>query len=217
VTPNLLAAVRRLARPDELTDAELLGRFARARDGGAFRALVDRHGPMVLAVCRRLLGYHDADDAFQAAFLVLARKAGSLRVCSVGDWLFGVARRTALAARRAEIRRRRREAKAVAREKAPPEDHRELRQVLDEELARLPAKYREILVLSDLQEKDRRQVAVELGIPEGTVASRLSRARALLASRLTRRGWGLPAYLLVVARGVIPLTVGGGFTGWVGL
>jgi RND family efflux transporter MFP subunit len=96
----------------------------------------------------------------------------------------------------------------VVREQGPPEDLAELRAVIDEELAKLPKKYREVLVLADLEQKDRRQVAVELGIPEGTVASRLSRARALIASGLTRRGWALPAYLLVVAPAVVPQTLG---------
>src|SRR5690242_8899399 len=99
---RLRLVVSGFAPPTDTPDADLLARFAAGRDDAAFAELVARHGPMVLAVCRRVLGCaHDADDAFQAAFLVLARKAGSLRVRgSVGDWLHGVARRTALAARR---------------------------------------------------------------------------------------------------------------------
>ena len=197
MTPNLFAAVRRLARPPEAPDAELLARFARTRDEAAFRELVDRHGPMVLAACRRVLGCpHDADDAFQATFLVLARRAGAVRVRSVGDWLYGVALRSAAVARRTAARRRAREGRAAVPERdESAEDVADLRRVLDDELARLPPKYREVLVLADLEEKDRRQVAAELGVPEGTVASRHARARTLLAGRLTRRGWGLPAAL----------------------
>ena len=201
--------VRRLGRPSadaDDSDAQLLARFVRGRDEAAFERLVRRHGPMVLGVCRRVLGCaHDADDAFQAAFLVLARRAAALRVHgSVGDWLHGVARRTALAARRAAARRRTREARVVPPGPAPADDLAELRAVLDEELARLPEKYRAVLVLADLQQKDRRRVAAELGVPEGTVASRQARARELLAGRLTRRGWGLPAYLAAAGPAVVP-------------
>src|SRR5438045_9727621 len=118
MTPDLLRlAARGLAPPAGEPDPDLLARFARDRDEAAFAELVERHGPMVLAVCRRVLGCpHDADDAFQAAFLVLARRAGALRVRgSVGDWLHGAARRAAPAARRAAGRRPRRAARA-----APP-------------------------------------------------------------------------------------------------
>src|SRR5205814_210781 len=175
MTSDLLRlAVRGLGPPAEEPDADLLARFARDRDEAAFAELVRRHGPMVLAVCRRVLGCpHDADDAFQAAFLVLARRAGTLRLRgSVGDWMHGVARRAASAARRAAARRPAREATHTPPPRAPADDLAELRAVLDEELARLPEKYRAVLVLADLQQKDRRQVAAELGVAEGTVASR---------------------------------------------
>ncbi|HUR53563.1 MAG TPA: efflux RND transporter periplasmic adaptor subunit [Gemmataceae bacterium] len=206
MSTNLLAAVRRLTRPPDTADADLLARFARSRDEGAFRELVDRHGPMVLAVCRRVLGCaHDADDAFQATVLVLARRAGSVRVRSVGDWLHGVARRSAAAVRRSAARRRVYEGQVVQEvEWESGENLDELRRVLDDELARLPAKYRDVLVLTDLQEKDRRQVAAELGVPEGTVASRHARARNILAGRLSRRGWGLPAVLAAAVPVAVP-------------
>src|SRR5581483_10969783 len=140
----------------------------------------------------RVLGRrHEAEDASQAAFLVLARRAAALSGRgSVGDWLHGVARRTALAARRSAARRRRHESRVPPDPAPPPDDLAELRAVVDEELGRLPVRYRSVLVLADLEGKDRRRVAGELGIPEGTAASRLARARRLLAARLTRRGWG---------------------------
>jgi RNA polymerase sigma factor (sigma-70 family) len=166
-----------------------LERFIRKKDETAFVSLVRRQGPMVLGVCRRVLGNeHDAEDAFQATFLVLARKAASVRPRGqLANWLYGVAFRTALEARRAAARRRAREAKAVPRvEKNDSPD--DLRDVLDEELARLPDQYREVVVLCELQGLGRKEAACQLGCPQGTVASRLSRARILLAKRLTRRG-----------------------------
>ena len=171
-------------------DAELLELFIRKKDETAFASLVRRQGPMVLGVCRRVLGNeHDAEDAFQATFLVLARKAASVRPRGrVANWLYGVAYRTALEARRAAARRRAREAKAVPRAETN-DSHDDLRDVLDEELARLPDRYREVVVLCELQGLGRKEVARQLGCPEGTVASRLSRARILLAKRLRRRGF----------------------------
>jgi RNA polymerase sigma-70 factor (ECF subfamily) len=205
--------------PPEEGDGDLLARFAAARDEFAFSELVRRHGPMVLGVCSRVLGHHhDAQDAFQATFLVLAQRAGGICLRqSVGDWLHGVARRTALAARREAARRRRHESMAPPRTDPAPADT-DLRAALDDELARLPARYREVLVLSDLEGKERRRVAAELGIPEGTAASRLGRARRLLAARLSRRGWGpaggLAAVVLpagteaAVARAAVQLAAG---------
>jgi len=171
-------------------DGELLERFIRQKDEAAFATLVRRQGPMVLGVCRRVLGNeHDAEDAFQATFFVLARKAASVRPRGrVGTWLYGVAYRTAQEARRAATRRRAREAKAMPRVEVSEQVHDDLRQVLDEELARLPDRYREVVVLCELQSRGRKDVARQLGCPEGTVASRLARARTLLAARLTRRG-----------------------------
>ena len=172
------------------TDSELLDRYIQQKDEAAFAALVRRLGPIVLGVCRRVLhNEHDAEDAFQATFLILARKAASVRPRNrVGNWLYGVAYRTAQEARRSAARRRAREAKAMARTEVAEQDHDDLRLVLDEELARLPDHYREVVVLCELQCQPHKEVARQLGCPEGTVASRLARARALLAARLRRRG-----------------------------
>jgi RNA polymerase sigma factor (sigma-70 family) len=156
---------------------------------------------MVLGVCRRVLANaHDAEDAFQATFLVLVRKATTIRPAAmVGNWLYGVAHRTALEARRAAARRRVKEAQLALRTATPDDTLTDLRPVLDEELARLPGKYRAALVLCDLEGKTRKEAARQLGLPEGTVASRLGRARHILARRLTRRGVTLAAGVLAAA------------------
>jgi RNA polymerase sigma factor (sigma-70 family) len=189
---NILRHLRRTVRsPDAAdTDARLLERFLRHRDEAAFESLVLRHGPLVLGVCRRVLrNEHDAEDAFQATFLVLVRKAASIhKRRTLGPWLYGVAHRTALEARRAMARRRAKEAEAVPRAESSAEAGNDLREVLDRELAALPDRYREVVVLCDLQGKGRREVARELGCPEGTVASRLARGRSLLGKRLARYG-----------------------------
>jgi RNA polymerase sigma factor (sigma-70 family) len=182
---------------DGLTDRELLGRFADHGDEPAFAELVRRHGPMALGVCRRLLGAEaDAEDAFQAVFLVLVLRARSIRKReSVGSWLYGVASRVARRARDSARRRaaglRRVSPRPEATAGAPAED--ELRPVLDEELGRLPEKYRAPLVLCYLQGKTNEQAARELGWPAGSMSRRLSRARALLRRRLVRRGVTLAA------------------------
>jgi RNA polymerase sigma factor (sigma-70 family) len=171
------------------TDNELLRRFLASRDENAFEALVWRHGPMVLALCRRILrDPQDAEDAFQAAFLVLVRKAASIaRPELLGNWLYGVASRTARAARAAAEKRRVKEAEAVPREQPAQESPwQELQPFLDRELNRLPARYRIPLVLCHLEEKSRQEAARALGLPEGTLSSRLARGRALLAQRLMR-------------------------------
>jgi RNA polymerase sigma factor (sigma-70 family) len=175
-----------------LSDGQLLGRFVEHGDPAAFAALVKRHGPMVWGACRRLLGHHDAEDAFQAAFLVLFRKAASVRPREMlASWLHGVARQAALHARRAAVRRGARERQL--REMPQPaaaerESWTDLRPVLDHELNRLPAKHRVVVVLCDLEGKTRKEAARVLGWPEGTVAGRLARARAALAKRLARHG-----------------------------
>src|SRR5438132_981596 len=186
----------------ELSDGHLLDRFLARRDEAAFEALVRRHGPMVLGVCRRVLSNaHDADDAFQAVFLVLVRKAASIQPRDlVGNWLYGVAYRTALEARGILARRRAKERQvhAMPESAAPPvEDDAELRRVLDEELSRLPDKYRVPIVLCDLGSRTRKQVAALLRIPEGTLSSRLATGREMLARRLKRRGLGVSAAALV--------------------
>jgi RNA polymerase sigma factor (sigma-70 family) len=171
------------------TDNELLRRFLANRDESAFEVLVRRHGPMVLGLCRRILrDPQNAEDAFQAAFLVFVRKAASIaRPELLGNWLYGVASRTARAARAAAEKRRVKEAEAVPREQPAQEGlWQELQPYLDRELNRLPAKYRIPLVLCYLEEKSRQEAARALGLPEGTLSSRLARGRALLAQRLTR-------------------------------
>jgi RNA polymerase sigma factor (sigma-70 family) len=176
--------------PDGPTDDVLLDGFLSRRDEAAFEALVRRHGRMVLGVCRRIAGNeHDAEDAFQATFLVLVRKAESVRPrAMVGNWLYGVARRTARDARKAAAKRRAKEAAMPPRSERPDHEHADLRAVLDDELRRLPEKSRAVIVLSDLEGMTRAEVARQLGWPEGSVASRLARARARLAKRLARFG-----------------------------
>jgi RNA polymerase sigma factor (sigma-70 family) len=183
----LTKTIERLCSLPELTDGDLLSRFLQKEDAGAFEALLRRHGPLVLSVCRRILkNATDAEDAFQATFLVLLRTGRSIRKPeSLASWFHGVARRTALHAKRAAARRRSKEAEVVPRETAGSQD---LGEVLDEELAGLPEPYRAAILLCDLEGKTRKEAARELGCAEGTVASRLSRGRSLLAGRLTRRG-----------------------------
>ncbi len=182
--------------PEGATDAELLLRFTRHKDETAFAALVRRHGPLVLGVCRRVLkNAHDAEDAFQATFLVLARKAHSVRrPGSLPSWLYGVAHRTASHAKRDAARRRTKEARAAP--PRPDPGHDDLVAVLDGAMACLPEKYREAVVLCDLQGKTRTEAARHMGCREGTVASRLARGRAMLARRLRRLGFGVTAAAL---------------------
>jgi RNA polymerase sigma factor (sigma-70 family) len=185
---------------DRLADAELLGRFVARRDEAAFEALVRRHGPMVWGVCRRVLrDAHDAEDAFQAVFLVLVRSASSVRKRqSVSCWLHGVARRLALKARVRAARRRERESRAPQASPADPAAEvtlREAREVLDEELARLPEKYRAPVLLCCLEGLARDEAAGRLGWSAGTLKSRLEEARNLLRTRMARRGLTLSAAL----------------------
>jgi RNA polymerase sigma factor (sigma-70 family) len=192
-----------------LTDADLWRRYVGGRDDTALEALVRRHGPMVLGVCRRILRHEqDAEDAFQATFLVLVRKAASLQSPHIlASWLHGIARRTALGARSAAARRRAREA-AVPPQVGVPDDARDdLRRVLDEELGRLPEKYRIAVVLCDLEGKTRKEAARQLGWAEGTAASRLARGRGLLARRLARRGFAGALLAAALADGAAPACV----------
>jgi RNA polymerase sigma factor (sigma-70 family) len=190
-----------------LSDEQLLDRFVAHRDETAeeaFAELVQRHGPMVLGVCRRILtDAHEAEDAFQAAFLVLARKATSVvRREKVANWLYGVAVRTAREARGRAARRRRREERVSTPLHVEPPDEglrAELRAILDDELARLPARYRGPVVLCELEGLSRPEAARRLDIPEGTLSSRLARAKAQLRDRLTRRGVTVPAVVLSTA------------------
>jgi RNA polymerase sigma factor (sigma-70 family) len=193
---SLIERLRQALLPGDggdLSDGELLECFLTHREEAAFAALVRRHGPMVLGVCRRILtDLHDAEDAFQATFLVLARKADSVHPRDlVGAWLHGVACRTACKVRSLNARRRAAVTPAgelperPAPAEAPPSD---LGQLLDRELQHLPEKYRTPIVLCDLQEKARPAAARQLNVPEGTLSSRLARGRAMLRKRLVRCG-----------------------------
>ena len=198
---TLANGIRRVAvrlAPDPAPDGELLARYLVNQDEDAFAGLVHRHAAMVFGTCRRVLGNAaDADDAFQAAFLVLVRRGHSLtdRVC-VGNFLYGVAFHTALKAKAMAVKRRSKEERA-----RPPEVDPErpgLLAALDEELARLPEKYREPVVMCELEGRSRRDAAAALGIPEGTISSRLATAHRLLAKRLRSRGFaGVPVATLL--------------------
>jgi RNA polymerase sigma factor (sigma-70 family) len=183
----------------DLTDGELLDRFTCHRDETAFSILVERHGAMVLRVCRAVLAdEHDAHDAFQATFLVLVRRAHLIdRFVSVGPWLFGVCHRIAIRARADAVRRRvreRRSAEMRAREsERPDQPGPESWPELYAELARLPEKYRAPLVLCYLEGQTTEEAAGRLGCPRGTILSRLARARERLRGRLARHGLALPA------------------------
>jgi RNA polymerase sigma-70 factor (ECF subfamily) len=185
----------------DASDGQVLEIFVARHDESAFREIVRRHGPMVLGVCRRIVGDpHDADDAFQATFFVLARKADDIRPRDmVGNFLYGVAYRTALKARSLRTRRN-----AVERQvehmpqltAPPPEAWLELQPLLDQELNKLPDVYRTPIVLCDLEGRSRKEAATQLDVPEGTLSSRLARGRQMLARRLGKRGMTLSATAL---------------------
>jgi RNA polymerase sigma factor (sigma-70 family) len=205
--------LRRLAAPPPESDDALLRRFAAVRDESAFAQIVGRHGPLVLGVCRRVLrDEQDTEDAFQATFFVLARKAASVRRAgSLAGWLYRVACRIALQARAERVRRRLHERRTdtMRRPNEPATTWDDLRPILDEELQALPEKYRLPVVLCYLQGRTLTEAAADLGWPRGSVAGRLARARALLRQRLTRRGVTLSAALLAALRaeGVAPAAV----------
>jgi RNA polymerase sigma factor (sigma-70 family) len=198
---GLLASTRNVVT----SDAELLGRFVAERDGSAFAALVARHGSMVLGVCRRVI--HDwqlAEDAYQATFLVLARRAVTISPPgAVAGWLHGVAYRVAKNARRTHLRRigRERPTDEVPELATPDVLDSDLRDVIDGEVQRLPGKYRDLIVACDLEERDRRSVAAAVGIPEGTLSSRLTAARKMLAGRLAKRGVAAASVAVVALDG----------------
>jgi RNA polymerase sigma factor (sigma-70 family) len=196
----LLCDIRQFAT-SFLDDRELLERFARRRDEAAFAALVRRHGPLVLSVCRRVLGdWHAAEDAFQGTFLVLARQAASVKWPeALGPWLHGVASRTALKARTQAARRRACERQAAVLRAAECGDDvawRDLRPLLDEVIAGLPERYRVPFVLCYLEGRTVSEIARRLCCPRGTIATRLARARQRLRNRLARCGVGLSGALL---------------------
>jgi RNA polymerase sigma factor (sigma-70 family) len=208
----LLSQIHRLAETqtlDESPDRELLERFRGRRDEAAFAVLVRRHGPLVWGVCRRVLGdRHDAEDAFQATFLVLAAKSSSIRRAeSLGAWLHRVARHLALRARGRRDRRRQAEtggpavggtASVAGTELSEELSLREALAILDEEVGRLPEKFRTPVVLCYLQGRTNEEAARELGWAAGTLKYRLRRARELLGQRLASRGVSLPAGATVV-------------------
>jgi RNA polymerase sigma factor (sigma-70 family) len=189
---------------DERTDEQLLRAFADHREERAFTALVRRHGPLVLGVCRSALRHtQDAEDVFQATFLILARKAGSVRKGeALASFLHGVAHRLALHVRRSAARRRAHESRVKTMPRGTPcEDlsWREAEALLQEEVGRLPRKYRDVFVLCCLGDVRRADAARELGLREGTVSSRLAHARQLLRERLTRRGVSLAGACALLA------------------
>jgi RNA polymerase sigma factor (sigma-70 family) len=187
------------------TDRQLLDEFAAGHSESAFATLVSRHGPLVWRVCRRVLNHEqDAEDAFQATFLVLARNCGSIRQRdTVGSWLHGVAYRTAMKAKRSAARRRHHESRLQPVAPPPSPNWDEVQTVLDEEVQRLPSRFREAFVLCVLEGHGSPEAAAGLGCKEGTVKSRVNRARRLLEERLARRGIQLAALLgaLSVAQG----------------
>lgn len=183
------------------SDCQILTRFLQDGDELAFETIVRRHGPMVLGVCRRILqNHHDAEDAFQATFLVLGRKAGTIKPRSMlGNWLHGVAYRTALKARAARARRQTHE-RVAGGSRSVEETHEawnELRLILDRELGHLPDKYRLPIILCDLEGKTHTETAKLLGWPKGTVSTRLIRGRSLLGRRLSRCGVVLSSQALL--------------------
>ncbi len=190
----------------------MLERFATRNDESAFAALVALHGPMVLGVCQRILrDGHDVEDAFQATFLVLVQRAGSIRDPGrLGPWLHGVARRVAMRARAEAGRRRSHQGRsgqpATAEEPAvrpaSPAESDDVLDVIDEEVARLPARYREAVVLCDLEGRSYAEAARRLRCPLGTLQSRLARGRARLRTRLVSRGVAPLALAAILADGV---------------
>jgi RNA polymerase sigma factor (sigma-70 family) len=196
-------------RGPEESDGQLLHAFLTRRDDNAFAALVRRHGPMVLHVCRRVLGrQHDAEDAFQGTFLVLAQSATSLRNrAALASWLHGTAYRTALKARQSAARRRKHEGQTPSRPSDDPAGEllwREVRALLDEEIARLPEAYRNVFILCCLENLSRAEAGQQLGLKERTVSNRLAKARQRLQQRLARRGVELTAVLAASALATQP-------------
>jgi RNA polymerase sigma factor (sigma-70 family) len=198
---DALGQLRAALAPPE-ADGQLLARFLASRDECAFAALVRRHGPMVLGVCRRVLRHvQDAEDAFQATFLVLARKAASVRKRNaVGSWLYAVACRTARRLRdvRAQRWAREQQVGTMPHPQTGPSEPQDWRPLLDEALSRLAERHRAPVVLCDLQGLSRREAARQLGLAHRTLSRRLVKGRTLLAQRLSRRGVTLSGGALAV-------------------
>src|SRR5262245_3692434 len=204
-----LRGLRDIEALSEAPDAQLLDRFARAGEEAPFAVLVRRHGPMVWSVSRRVLpNLHDAEDVFQATFLLLARKAGSIRKAgAVGSWLHGVAHRLALKVRVQQARRQAREKRAADRRPGSSSCETSLLEVqsaLDRALSELPEKYSAALVLAYLEGQTQEEAARRLGCPLPTLRSRVARGRKLLRDRLANHGLtlstaGLAALLIASA------------------
>ena len=186
-----------------LSDEQLLNDYLVQREEVFLAALIRKHSRMVWGVCRRVLSnHHDAEDAFQATFLVLVRKAPCIASPHLlANWLYGVAHQTAIKARATAAKRRTREMQPVQMpERAiEPPVWNELQPLLDQELSRLPDKYRSAIVLCELEGKTRREAAGQLGVPEGTLAARLARGRLMLAKRLSRCGLAISGGALSLA------------------
>jgi RNA polymerase sigma factor (sigma-70 family) len=202
---TVLRHIRNLAAGRSLpmrTDGQLLDDFSGRRDEAAFAALVARHGPMVFRVCRRVLNHEqDAEDAFQAVFLVLARNVGSIQKReALANWLYGVAYRTSMKAKRSAARRRNQERLgALTSQAATYPTWDDVQAALDEEIQRLPRAFRSAFVLCVLEGKSAPEAAAELGVEKGTVSSRLTRARQRLQKQLARRGINLGAMLAALS------------------
>ena len=220
---DLIQHLRQIVRPESsngLGDSELLRRWVGQRDAAAFEVLLWRHAPMVYGVCCRVLrDTHEAEDALQATFLALARKAGSIgRGEAVAGWLYRVAFRASLAAKaRTDKWPKSDHARLATLATEPAADFvwKDLRPVLDEEINRLPAKYRVPFVLHYLEGRSNEEVARELGCPVGTVLSRVARARERLRFRLSRRGLTLSVGALAAGLGgnALSATVAPGLIG----
>jgi RNA polymerase sigma factor (sigma-70 family) len=208
--PLLRAARRDAGTPaDAPSDGELLDRFVTRQDEAAFGELLRRHGPWLLGLGRRLLSdVHAAEDVFQATFLVLVRKAGSVRRrASVGSWLHGVALRVAARARSRAIRWHTLDEEPPLSPAADPADEaatREAVRLLHAEIAHLPERYREPILLCDLACLSREEAARRLGCSEGSVKGRLERGRAILRERLVRRGLTLSVGVVAVSQVTVP-------------
>jgi RNA polymerase sigma factor (sigma-70 family) len=186
-----------------LTDGQLLRDYLGRRDEAALAVLVRRHGQMVWGVCRRVLGnWHDAEDAFQATFLVLVRRAASITAPELlANWLYGVAHQTARKARATSAKRGARERQVAEMPEPAATEHElwsDIESLLDQELSRLPEKYRVAIVLCELEGKTRKAAARQLGVPDGTLAARLARGRVMLTKRLARHGLSVTAGALAV-------------------